>query len=449
MYVCKCMNRFHQNREREREREMKEEESEMMSDIIRLTDHKKLVQLVKTSKDPTVMFLSLRTRWKDIDDVVRMNALSVLLNRLERSSRRFERYLRDAAEMSLETFQVKHAPIHLKAIFGESNEPTRRSATLHGYLMRLMWRCRGEEVNNTYYHLVKDPLQRLEESCAAYRREKYLQQEEEEDNNDDDDNNNKEIKLGTSLFACYYILSGKIPLVLSHKYLRKLVGHHLVRLTSVESHIPKTMTFVLKSWCHVMKDDEYQCTYVFDQWTDGDAIRALGDVATLCPDKSSRDLARLYLESDMFNRLNPSRCCYLIWHVLEKADEKIVPSLAAYFIDVCRRIALKKFEWQVAWDVAMYGIRDLDKRELVEWSDVVVASLNTIRALMLRGGRGLNSTKRFVSDHLNALSTVADAKENELRSRMEKDPLIHLKLSKIYIIQEVLSRVRDLFSTSS
>ena len=88
----------------------------------------------------------------------------------------------------------------------------------------------------------------------------------------------------------------------------------------------------------------------------------------------------------------------------------------------------------------------MDRRELVEWADVVVASLNTIRALMLRGGRGLNDEhSRLVLDHLSALSTVADAKENELKSLMENDNSIHVKLSKIFIVQEVLGRVRELF----
>ena len=93
-----------------------------------------------------------------------------------------------------------------------------------------------------------------------------------------------------------------------------------------------------------------------------------------------------------------------------------------------------------------YGLRDLDRRELVEWADVVVASLNTIRALMLRGGRGLNRERSsLVLDHLSALSTVADAKENELKSLLENDNSIHVKLSKIFIVQEVLGRVRELF----
>ena len=106
----------------------------------------------------------------------------------------------------------------------------------------------------------------------------------------------------------------------------------------------------------------------------------------------------------------------------------------------------KKFTLKHERPKQRYGIRDLDRRELVEWADVVVASLNTIRALMLRGGRGLSlDNSRLVLDHLDALSTVADAKECELRSLMENNNSIRLKLSKIFIVQEVLRRVRELF----
>ena len=65
---------------------------------------------------------------------------------------------------------------------------------------------------------------------------------------------------------------------------------------------------------------------------DGDAIRALGDVATLCPDKSTRDLAHSSRIRSL-GRLKPSRCSSLLRDLLLDAEEKIVPSLAAYFVD--------------------------------------------------------------------------------------------------------------------
>lgn len=311
-------------------------------------DVKGWMEMAKNSKDPCITFMNLRARFRDFEDAeTGLNVLRILLNRLEQTSGpRFERYLRDAAEMSLDIFQVEHVSIHCKTMFGSSS---RRYASLHDYLMRVMWRCRA--TRTPFHHLVVNPLERLEESCATYRYDKYVDNEED---------NTEEVRLGTSIFACQYILlSDRIPQVLSRRYVRTLLGHHLVRILSLESQVPETMKFVLKAWCRVVthEHDRQEHTCVFDRSVpslDGDAIRALGDVATLCPDKSTRDLARIRLESDLLGRLKPSRCSSLLRDLLLDAEEKIVPSLAAYFVDRARHFALSDFSWHTAWDVAMY-----------------------------------------------------------------------------------------------
>ena len=324
----------------------------MTENLRRHTSVKEWIDLAKNSKDPCMTFMNLRTRFRDFEDVeTGLNVLRILLNRLEQTSgSRFERYLRDAAEMSLDIFQVEHASIHCKTMFGTSS---RRRASLHDYLMRVMWRCR--ETHTPFHQFVTNPLERLKESCAAYRYDKCVNKENDKI---------EEVRLGTSIFACQYILlSDRIPLVLSRQYLRTLFGHHLVRVLNHESHVSKTMTYVMSAWCRAVKyeydDARQQHTYVFDPCVpslDSDAIRALGDVATLCPDKSTRELARCRLESDLLKRLSPSRCSSLLRDVLLSAEEKIVPSLAAYFVDTARHFALSDFSWHTAWDVALYVV---------------------------------------------------------------------------------------------